>query len=307
MSLTGLHLLLSYRCTHECDHCFVWSSPQARGTMTLAQVRDLLDQAKDLGTIERVYFEGGEPFLFHPILIRGLREATSRGFETGVVSNGYWATSVEDALEWLRPIAEIGIDDLSLSSDLFHGEAMLTQAARNAVEAAVQLGLPDHTITVEAPEECSAYSAAAEGEPGRGDRVRFRGRAVETLTEGVPRHPWTEFTLCPDENLTDPGRLHVDAFGHLHACQGLVIGNVWERPLKEILTSYDPSAHPIVGPISEAGPAGLARRYGLPDGEDYIDACHLCYLVRDVLRPRYPEFLAPDQVYGAAVGSDTPP
>ena len=136
MKLTGLHFLLSYCCTYECDHCFVWSSPRARGTMTLAQVRDLLLQAYDMGTIERVYFEGGEPFLFYPILIQGLREATSRGFETGVVSNGYWATSVEDALEWLRPIAEVGIDDLSLSSDLFHGEAMLTQDARNAVEAA---------------------------------------------------------------------------------------------------------------------------------------------------------------------------
>jgi hypothetical protein len=307
MNLTGLHLLLSYRCTHECDHCFVWSSPSAQGTMTLSQVREILQQAEDLGTVERVYFEGGEPFLFYPILIQGLREAVSRGFETGVVSNGYWATSVEDALEWLRPIAEVGIDDLSLSSDLFHGEAMLTQDARNAVEAAAQLGLPEQMITVQAPEECSSYPAAAEGETAQGDRVRFRGRAVTTLAEGVPRHPWTEFTTCPDEDLADPGRLHVDAFGHLHTCQGLVVGNVWNRPLKEIVASYDPSAHPIVGPILEAGPAGLAQRYGLPDGEGYMDACHLCYLVRDALRARYPELLAPDQVYGVSAQPDSLP
>jgi MoaA/NifB/PqqE/SkfB family radical SAM enzyme len=151
MKLTGIHFLLSYRCTDECDHCFLWSSPRAGGTMTLAQVRDVLHQAKELGTINMVYLEGGEPFLFYPIMIQGLREAVALGFKTGVVSNNYWATSVEDAVEWLRPIAEIGIADLSLSSDLFHGEAMMTETARNAVEAARTLGLPDSILAVESP------------------------------------------------------------------------------------------------------------------------------------------------------------
>ncbi len=144
--------------------------------MTLVQVRNLLHQAKDLGSIEMVYFEGGEPLLFYPILIRALKEATNLGFQTGIVSNCYWATSVEDALEWLRPIAEIGIADLSLSSDLFHGEAMLTQAARNAVEAARRLGLPETTITIDAPEECTAYAAAAKAEPTGASRQRLRRR-----------------------------------------------------------------------------------------------------------------------------------
>jgi hypothetical protein len=298
MKLTGIHFLLSYRCTDECDHCFLWGSPKADGTMTLAQVRDVLRQAKDLGSVEMVYFEGGEPFLFYPIMIEGLRAAAALGFKRGVVSNCYWATSVEDAVEWLRPIAEIGVADLSLSSDLFHGEAMLTQAARNGVEAAQQLGLPEGVITIEVPEGCSAYAGEAKGEPITGGAVRFRGRAVATLIEGVPRRPWTAFTECPDEDFTNPGRVHVDAFGHLHVCQGLVMGNLWQRPLKEIVASYDPEAHPIVGPLLEGGPVALVERYGLPHEEAYVDACHLCYLARDALRARFPEFLAPAQVYG---------
>jgi Radical SAM superfamily len=306
MKLTGLHFLLSYCCTYECDHCFVWSSPRAGGTMTLAQVRNLLQQAEELGTVESVYFEGGEPFLFHPILVQSLREAAALGFEVGIVSNCYWATCVEDAVEWLRPMVEIGIADLSLSSDLFHGEAMLTQAARNAAEAARQLGLPENLISIEAPEQCAAYSAADRGESSDGDAVRFRGRAAATLTEGVPRRPWTEFTACPDEDLGDPGRVHVDAFGHLHICQGVIMGNVWQRSLKEIVASYDPASHPIIGPLSQGGPAALAQRHGLPDGEEYVDACHLCYLARDALRTSFPDMLAPDQVYGAATESEEP-
>jgi hypothetical protein len=266
--------------------------------MTLAQVRNVLQQAKDLGTVETVYFEGGEPFLFYPIMIESLREAARLGFKRGVVSNCYWATSVEDAIHWLRPVAEIGVTDLSLSSDLFHGEAMMTQPARNAVVAATQLGLPEGVLTVEIPEGCVAYSDRSADERTTGGQVRFRGRAVATLTEGVPRRSWAEFTACPDEDFTDPGRIHVDAYGNLHVCQGLVMGNLWQRPLKQIVLEYDPNAHPIIAPLLEGGPAALVERYGIPREDTYIDACHLCYLARDVLRSRFPELLAPDQMYG---------
>jgi hypothetical protein len=298
MKLTGVHFLLSYRCTDECDHCFVWGSPAAKGTMTLAQIRNVLQQAMDLGTVEMVYFEGGEPFLFYPIMLQGLQEAATLGLKRGIVTNCYWATSVEDAVQWLLPIAELGVDDLSLSSDLFHGEAMMTQAARNGVEAAERLGLPEGVITVEVPEGCAAYDDAARGEPITGGSIRFRGRAVAKLAEGVPRRPWTEFTECPDEDFVDPGRVHVDAFGHLHLCQGLLMGNLWQQPLGEIVASYDPKSHPIVGPLLEGGPAALVTKYDLPHEDTYIDACHLCYLARDQLRSRFPGFLGPGTVYG---------
>jgi hypothetical protein len=298
MKLTGIHFLLSYRCTDECDHCFVWGSPQARGTMTLAQIRQVLRQARDLGTVTMVYFEGGEPFLFYPIMLEGLREAAALGFKRGLVSNSYWATSVEDAVEWLRPIAEVGVADLSLSSDLFHGEAMMNETARCAVEAARTLGLPEAILSLETPEGCAAYAPQDKGEPITGGAVRFRGRAVAQLTEGVPRRPWTEFTECPDEDFLDPGRVHVDAFGHVHLCQGVLMGNLWQQPLKEIVASYAPYGHPIIGPLLEGGPVALVERYHLPHEDAYIDACHLCYTARDQLRARFPQYLAPPTVYG---------
>jgi hypothetical protein len=265
--------------------------------MTLAQVQDVLRQAEELGTVETVYFEGGEPFLFYPILLQGLREAAKLDFRRGIVSNCYWATTVEDAVEWLRPIAEIGVDDLSLSSDLFHGEAMMTRAAQNGIEAAARLGLPDSVLTIEAPEGCAAYKQE-KGAPIEAGLVRFRGRAVANLTEGVARRPWRQFTECPDEDFHDPGRVHVDAFGHVHLCQGVLMGNLWQQPLSEMVSGYDPASHPIIGPLAEGGPVALVERYNLPHEEAYIDACHLCYLARDALRDRFPEYLGPPTVYG---------
>jgi hypothetical protein len=120
--------------------------------------------------------------------------------------------------------------------------------------------------------------------------------------EKAPRRPWTEFGECPHEDLREPGRVHVDPLGYVHICQGLALGNVFRTELREICAAYDPDAHPLVGPLLAGGPAELRRRYELPGEEAYADACHLCYEMRRALRARFPEILAPDQMYGVAGG-----
>ena len=128
MKLEGLHILLTYQCTYECDHCFVWGSPRQTGTLTLEQIENILLQAKDAG-VTSIYFEGGEPFLYYPVLMKAVHKAADMGFEVGIVSNAYWATSVADAEEWLRPF--VGrLADLTVSSDLFHCEDCLGERPR---------------------------------------------------------------------------------------------------------------------------------------------------------------------------------
>ena len=119
IKLSGLHLLLSYQCTLECDHCFTWGSPSQRGTMTITDIRRILQQARELGTITSIYFEGGEPFLYYALLLQAAREAAGLGFAVGIVSNAYWAHTSEDALLNLKPFAGL-IRNLSVSSDLYH-------------------------------------------------------------------------------------------------------------------------------------------------------------------------------------------
>jgi MoaA/NifB/PqqE/SkfB family radical SAM enzyme len=296
MKLTGLHLLLTYECTYECDHCFVWSGPWHTGTMTLGKIDDILSQAKALGTVEWIYFEGGEPFLYHAILRRGVRTAAEMGFRVGIVSNGYWATERRDAAEWLKDLAGL-VQDLSISGDDYHGGKDQLRHAANACEAARSTGIPVSTIAIAQPDSSCAASPGQlpEGESA----VMYRGRAAAKLADRAESRPWAEFTECPCENLREPGRVHVDPFGNLHICQGISLGNLFRTPLAEICASYEPDAHPITGPLLRGGPAELVRCYGLPHAEGYADACHLCDRARHALRPRFPEILTPDQMYGA--------
>jgi len=298
MNLTGLHLLLTYKCTYECDHCFVWGSPNAQGTMTLAQIREILRQAEELGTVTSIFLEGGEPFLYYPVMVKAVEEARQRGFSAGIVSNAYWATGDEDAMVWLRPLKAAGVCSVDLSSDLFHGDAnenAETPEARRGTAAALALSIPCGTMAVETPRGGDVYP------PQEGGTLMYRGRAVAKLLAGVDRRPWDGFTECPHEELDSPGRVHVDALGYLHTCQGITMGNLFQQPLAELVAAYDPQAHPIIGPLLQGGPAELVRRYDVPHEAAYADACHLCYTTRERLRPRFPEILAPDQMYGVGL------
>ncbi len=296
MPLTGVHFLLSYQCTHECDHCFVWASPRAGGTMRLETLLSILDQAHELGSVEDIYFEGGEPFLFFPLMVEGIRQARRRGFSTGVVTNCYWATAEADAALWLQPLSELGVADLSVSSDAFHAGNVEDPRPAFAVAAARRLGLDEAVITIDPPTVCASPDNKAR--PIVGGSVRMRGRAAAKLTAGLPRRPWAGFDTCPDEDFLDPGRVHIDGYGNVHICQGLLLGNVEENTLQELIDGYEPHRHPIIGPLIAGGPAELIRRYDLPHDEGYVDACHLCYEARAALRERFPELLGPPQVYG---------
>jgi hypothetical protein len=290
----GLHILLTYECNFTCDHCFLYCRPDSPGTFTFHQLHQLCEEVQTIPELTWVYFEGGEPFLYYPLMVKGISIMRDAGMKTGVVTNAYWATTVEDARIWLDPLKHLGISDLSLSDDAFHFEIEDNEAKR-ALQAAKAMNIPVNTICLDEP---TVKKGQKKGEPVIGGGVMLRGRAVETLIEGLPTRRYDAFTECPHETLEDPQRVHVDCYGNVHLCQGLSMGNMWKTPLSTVFQTYDPLAHPICGPLIEGGPARLAETYDVPHENSYVDACHFCYLMRLALLDVFPEYLAPRQVYG---------
>lgn len=309
--LDGIHFLVTYRCTYACDHCFVWGSPDAVDTMTLAQLTSVIDQAAELGVTD-VYFEGGEPTLAYPVVLAAAGRARERGLDAGIVSNCYWATSLEDAKVWLAPFAELGIADLSLSSYAYFAEDADEALLRNAVLAAQDLGMAASVLEVGAPADVGVPGACS-GDVGE---IMCKGRAAVVLAPERASRPPETLVTCPFEDFADPGRAHVGADGELQVCQGVSAGNVFaggDGPpapgdlrapradgLARVLDAYDPRARPVVREILAGGPWALARAAGhAPRRELDADECHLCYEVRAALRAagRHPEVVAPGQCY----------
>ncbi|MGQ4875627.1 MAG: radical SAM protein [Promethearchaeia archaeon] len=298
--LTGIHFLLTYSCNFECDHCFLYCSPRSEGTFTIRQIKKVLDEAKRLETVKEIYFEGGEPFLFYPIMIEGIKMASKAGFNVGIVSNSYWATDIQDSIHWLKPLKEFKLFDFSISNDFYHFNDIEDNRAFIAAKAAKMLKLPVNSISIEDPD---SYLKKVKESLKQGKEfdiyLRFRGRAVDKLvTPDLRIYHWSDLKSCSHEDLKDLGRVHVDSFGNIFICQGLSIGNYLDNPFSEIINNYDPLLHPIIRPLLEGGPAKLIEEYHIDHKIKYADECHLCYEARKTLLARFPKLLGPKQVYG---------
>lgn len=296
MECTGLHILLTYQCNFTCDHCFVWGSPSQTGTWKWQDLKNILQETRSIPSFQQIYFEGGEPFLYYPLLLKGIQESSRLGFHVGLVSNAYWATSEDDARLWLEPMAGM-VDSISISSDLYHEDHMPSQRVDNAVKAAHQFGISTGVISIAQPQDDSAPSVKGML-PDSTSEVRYRGRAAAVLADQSHRSaPWTTYDSCPYEDLRHPSRVHIDPLGYIHICQGITAGNAFQESLAVICDRYRPDAHPIVGPLLQGGPAELYRTYNLPVDGRFADACHLCDTARHQLRERFPGVLVPAQMY----------
>ena len=295
--LSEIHFLLTYRCNFECEHCFLYCGPGTPGTFTIQQVDEVLQEALKMKTIRTVYFEGGEPTLYYPLLLESIKRAHQYGFEVGIVSNAYGALTKEDALLWLQPLADAGLSILSVSDDQFHFGDETPTPAGIARDVGQKLGLTAYPICIDPPEILDS-SRVEKGASLIGGGAKFRGRAADILTKGLPTRPWAEFLECPYEDLVSPSRVHVDSYGNIQICQGISLGNFWEIPLSRIMSEYDPERHPICGPLKRRGPAGLIEELKITPERDYVDECHACFSIRRELIAKYPQYLAPRQVYG---------
>lgn len=297
--LTGIHFILTYECNFECDHCFLYSSPKSQGTFTISQVVKVLDEAQKIGTVEWIFYEGGEPFLYFPLLNESIKRASLKGFKVGVVTNAYGAISEQDAELWLKPLAESGLSFINISNDSFHYGEEAVNPATIASSVAGDLGIETSTICIEPPKTLQPSSSAEEkGHPVVGGGAMFRGRAVEKLTKNLPFRPWDELCECPYEDLISPSRVHIDSYGNVQICQGISMGNMWRTPLSELVFKYRSNDHPICAPLLRGGPAELAKELGVVPETGYIDECHFCYLARKAIIDKFPDYLSPKQVYG---------
>ena len=302
--IPSINLLLTYRCTAECSHCFASSSTRKDDPMKISEVQEYLKEGKKAGA-KSVWFFGGEPFFYFDLLLRGVEYAKEIGLVPTTTSNAFWATSEELALKRLSLLKEKGLDSVSFSADPFHWEYVPLEYLRNAAKAAEKLGIGGelwncYFVEKEGDEvlkTCREITTRLLEHDINVGGVVFQGTGAELLAERAPKQPWGEYTKCHNE--IGAFRLltfvYIDPYGYVQPCSGISIGNAKEKKLSEIIRRYDPKSHPILKALQEEGPVGLAKMamdYGF-EPKEYASDCHLCYEARKVLLKHYPEYLAP--------------
>jgi hypothetical protein len=229
---------------------------------------------------------GGEIFLYYDRLLEYVSLAHSLGGYTTLITNGFWATSVELAKEKLLPLKIADLRILGLSADRFHEPYIPLQRIKNAIIAANEIGIAVQLRSV----------------------ASRSGRLSDVLRSIEDANPWfvqfMEMPLVPDGRARDideselflkdkipngkcpAASLTLNPSGDAMVCcngggsyEPLQVGNIREYSLKDL--EYRFATDPTLLFLRNAGPKAALGH--LPEHERqrleskrYVNECHLC-------------------------------
>ncbi len=288
-----LAIHLTYRCPARCSHCCFSSHPNRKGHLSSNDVRRIIDEAARLGSLKFVGFTGGDPFLHTDILIDGVAHTRKNGLKSRVVTSAYWATSPQRASRELQPLAQAGLDEMTLSYDDAHAPYVKADRIKNAFDAARALAIEvAFNVCIEPGSRINRAFLRRFLELGPEDHVRIEetwinttGRAAEeekTQKESRKGRPEVQLTPCQHvlrgPTVTPTGAI-LPCCGTIPFRKGLQIGDTKEDAVDSALRrAYQ---NPVMQWIAFEGPAAILEQITAetsnPITRNDLDGnCHAC-------------------------------
>jgi radical SAM protein with 4Fe4S-binding SPASM domain len=314
-ALLSLELEFTRRCNLRCVYCYAAAGEAARDELSLSELRDVVEQARELGARRIVLLGGGEPLLFHrlPELIEHI---AGLGLSQALFTNGILLTPALCRFLSAHRVT-VAIKQNSLRpevQDRLAGVAGAHEGIQRGLRLLQEAGYPDpHRPLCVQSIICQQNRQEI---PAMWVWARQRGITpyFELLTEQGRAREHPELALSPEEAravFEQLARVDREQFGgtwlprppiagfacrrHLYSClvtsQGdvqpcpgveLVVGNIRARPLREILR-----CSPAVGE--------LRRIYDtIHPGCRACDMAGECYGCRGNAYQQTGDYLAPD-------------
>jgi organic radical activating enzyme len=148
-----LSVMLTHACPAECKNCGTLSSPRARESISLEDVKRHIEEAWQHGDFGIVVFTGGEATLRWKDLLESIRYATALGFPTRLVTNAHWALNEELANTKLQKLLDAGLVEINFSTGDEHARFIPTKRVAIAAACALKKNLPVHIVI-----ECTTAS-----------------------------------------------------------------------------------------------------------------------------------------------------
>ncbi len=110
-------LIVTNQCTASCKNCCFQCNPQNKDRLSLPEMKQHIDNALDsYSTIKLLIITGGECFILGEELNDIVKYASDRNLYVRVVTNGYWATTLENAYYKLEKLVEVGLKEINFST-----------------------------------------------------------------------------------------------------------------------------------------------------------------------------------------------
>lgn len=286
-----LTIMVTNQCPLQCAHCGPMSGPSQKGALGMDVVERALDEALRR-SCQGVNFSGGEPFILGQTLVKMVKASSERGLLTRITTGAYWATTLEEGMRRLTPLASAGLNQLFVSTSDAHRVAVPLQNVIEATRAARSLGVEIYLVLgVTKTSDTSsltlrrAFDDAGVGIPGliKSPIIPY-GRAAENIPLGDLLLRPVESFAGPCPSLTEHPTIHADGqvtgcavvFGQ--ECSALSYGYIQHEEFSTILDRME--ADPLARWIHKIGVVELKRylevNTPLRFADSYVNICHLC-------------------------------
>ncbi len=316
-------LLFTYRCTIACKHCLFNCSPDQPDICT--NLEDGVKFLKQLRATDRViHIAGGEPMMYYDQMLELCRIANENGcaphfFET----NASWCINDNITRKKYEEIKNVGVVGVYISADPYHQAFVPPIRRLRAYKIAVEIFGSENVSAADLSlEQLSEYRDIGRNEKRLKEFVmkyapKLIGRAGEKLAcfcvdrpiESLEHDPlWLSGSVdkgCSAEfNGKSMWEIHIDPYGNIQTCCGIILGNVHKKPLLEWIEQEFDTENELIKIVKKDGPFGLLKlaiEHGYKPKEGYPQKCNLCYEVRKYLRPFFPETFGPAEVYNTSI------
>jgi organic radical activating enzyme len=231
--LSNFGIFLTYKCQVQCPHCIVQASPLRKEQLKKEDAFNWIQQLASYqqGWIKILALTGGEPFFDIGQLFEISEFARKYGFIVTVVTNAFWADSVENGVKILTELKPIS--NIAFSTDVYHQKYIPVQKIKNAVAAAIYCHKPYLISVCTENRNDVGYLSIIRQLQEFSDDTHIR-----TATALPVGRAQTELDICHYETSETPpvGACTSDSpiifpDGRVVACIGPIIGLVTPHPL----------------------------------------------------------------------------
>jgi MoaA/NifB/PqqE/SkfB family radical SAM enzyme len=261
-------IAITNRCNLSCRHCNIDKNHPL--LQTAAERDNILGWIKQIASSydkTGVSFMGGEPFLCLDDLVEYVKCAKENGLLSSVITNGFWAKSIESAEKTLNKLS--GLDLVIVSSDKYHLEFINKETVYNLIDACLKRDIAVHVNVVAADREEGKEISRIYTEK-YGDRIfvgiaqmfrRYPPHDFEIEEFNFAKRPYLLRKKC--EIMSHPITVDGDVY---KCCSGVrlemnkgpfYLGNLMQEPYEELIKKRDKSV--IYRFMHKYGPVGLAK------------------------------------------------
>ena len=277
--MESLAIGYSSKCNNRCAHCIARPAFPDEVKMDFEQAKSIILQANSLG-VKKIRFTLGEPFIYTDDIKKLVSLCRGLGITTMIVTNAFWASSLEKSDELVKELIECGLTQLRISASRFHQEKIDLQNVVNAAQSCIRHKMDYYISFITDYSDEDADIEQVLGENG----LNYSKESLICFREALRSKKYK----LPDNYSPKCGGLDPIVAPDLkaYACCGIggyfdrtnffYLGDLKEKKLSEINEAYNKKGK-LFGLISSIGLVELAKMAGFDINEAAkMHRCLLC-------------------------------